>query len=446
MNNPASAGVRADLEAIFAGAIAAVDAADAVRRELVGTGRQRAIAGHALEVDARIVLLAIGKAAAPMAAVFVEWAGDALLEGLVITKEGHAEAARGIRGIRVLETAHPVPDTRCVAAAREVLALVERADPADLLCVLLSGGASSLAACPVEGIELGDLGDTTRLLLEAGADIVELNTVRKHLAELAGGKLAPRAAAHRIQILLVSDVPGDRLDVIGSGPWVGDPTTFADAVRVLRERGVWDEVSERVRRLLESGVRGERPETPKPGEAALERVRSRIIASNRVALEAARDAAVQRGWKVLVVSPPLDGEAREAARALVAMAREALPIAPVLLLAGGETVVTVRGQGRGGRNQELALAAALEMSPDVPMSLLAAGTDGSDGPTDAAGAFVDTATVSRAASRGLDARRSLDDNDAYGFFSVEGGLFRTGPTGTNVMDLALLYVGELSRP
>jgi len=445
VNDPASAGVRADLEAIFAEAVAAADAADAVRRELVGAGRHRAIAGHALDADVRIVLLAIGKAAAPMAAAFVEWAGDALLEGLVITKEGHGEAARGIRGIRVLETAHPVPDARCVAAARDVLTLVEQADPTDLLCVLLSGGASSLTACPVEQIELGDLGDSTRLLLKAGADIVELNTVRKHLAELAGGKLARRAAAHHIQVLVVSDVPGDRLDVIGSGPWVGDPTTFADAVRVMRDRGVWDEVPDRVRRLLESGVRGETPETPKPGEAVLERVRSRIIASNRDALEAARDAAVHRGWKVRVVSS-LAGEAREAARALVALAREAFPIAPVLLLAGGETVVTVCGEGRGGRNQELALAAALEMSPDVPMSLLAAGTDGSDGPTDAAGAFVDTATVSHAASLGLDARRSLDDNDAYGFFSVEGGLFRTGPTGTNVMDLALLYVGELSQP
>jgi glycerate-2-kinase len=441
VNDPAPAGVRADLEAIFHEAVAAVDAAEAVRRQLVGTGERRAIAGVDLVTGARVVLLAVGKAAASMATAFAEWAGDALVEGLVVTKEGHAGGAGSIPALRVLETAHPVPDARCAAAAREALALVERADPDHLLVVLLSGGASSLVACPVSGVEAEDLAETTRLLLEGGADIFELNTVRKHLAELAGGKLARRAAARRIQVLTVSDVPGDRLDVIGSGPLAGDPSRFSDAIRILWDREIWESVPERVRRHLEAGVRGEADENPKPGDADLERVRTRIVASNRVAVEAARDAAVRRGWKVQIVSTPLEGEARDAARALVALGKAAAAGAPLLLLAGGETVVTVRGAGKGGRNQELALAAALAMSPEIPMSLLAAGTDGSDGPTDAAGAFVDSATVRLARERGLDAARSLEDNDSYAFFSAAGGLFRTGPTGTNVMDLALLAVG-----
>jgi glycerate-2-kinase len=310
--------------------------------------------------------------------------------------------------------------------------------------VLLSGGASSLLACPAGELTLEDLAATTRALLEAGAEIEQLNAVRKHLSAMAGGRLAQRTAARRVEVLAISDVPGDRLDVIGSGPFAADPTTYADALAVLAERGVLERVPARVRAHLEAGARGELDETPKPGDPALSRVHTTLLATNRDAVEVARDAAQRRGLGVRVVSNPLAGEAREAGRWLVALARRARASQPLCLVAGGETAVTVRGRGRGGRNQELALAAALALDRGPATALLAAGTDGSDGPTDAAGAFADEGTVERGRRAGVDALAALAENDSYGFFAAEGGLWVTGPTRTNVMDLALVRV-EPSR-
>jgi glycerate-2-kinase len=299
-------------------------------------------------------------------------------------------------------------------------------------------------ACPAEGLSLEDLAETTRALLESGAEIEELNAVRKHLSAVSGGRLARRASARRVEVLAISDVPGDRLDVIGSGPFAADPTTYAGALAVLSARGVVERVPESVRRHLESGARGEREETVAPGDRALARVRTTVLASNRTAVEAARRAALRRGLTTRVVSPPLAGEAREAGRALVALARDGRRPEPLCLVAGGETAVTVRGPGSGGRSQELALAAALDLDGGAPTALLAAGTDGSDGPTDAAGAYADEGTVARGHRAGVDGREALRDNDSHGFFAAEGGLFVTGPTGTNVMDLALLRVDPLS--
>jgi glycerate-2-kinase len=430
------------LAELFRAGVAAVDASEAVRGALRREGRELVVAGRALAPGARLVVLAVGKAAAAMASALEEVAGDAVAGGLAVTREG---CERPLRRLALRTTAHPVPDARCEAAAREAIALVEGAAPEDVLIVLLSGGASSLLACPAPGLALEDLAEVTRRLLAAGAGIEELNAVRKHLSAVAGGRLARRARAQRIEVLALSDVPGDRLDVIGSGPFAADPTTFADALGALAARGVLEEMPERVRAHLAAGARGEREETPKPGDPALGRVRHALLATNRMAIDAVLRAAERAGLAAEPLPGMLRGEAREAARALVARARMARGRAPRLLVAGGETVVTLRGTGRGGRSQELALAAALALDGGPPTALLAAGTDGSDGPTDAAGAYADEATLSRARAAGLDARAALAANDSNGFFAVEGGLFTTGPTRTNVMDLALVRVDPAPR-
>ena len=434
------AGARARLTAIFRAALGAVGAEAAVQRVLQRDGASLAIAGRALAPDARLVVFAAGKAAAGMAAAVEAAAADRIVAGLAVTKDGHG---RPLARIEVRESGHPIPDARCETAAREALALAAATRPGDVLLVLLSGGASSLLACPQPGLALEDVAATTAALLAAGADIRELNTVRKHLVELAGGRLARAAGARRIEVLIVSDVLGDPLDVIASGPCAPDPTRFADALAILRARVSRDRIPPRVLAHLEAGMRGEREESPKPGDPLFARVRTTLVATIGDALRAAEAAARDDGMRPVLVTDALQGEARVAGRRPAALARSiAVSEVPTCLLAGGETTVTVRGRGRGGRSQELALAAALELAGRGDVTLLAAGTDGSDGPTDAAGAFADAGTVARAASRAIDVAAALADNDAYGFFSHEGGLFRTGPTGTNVMDLVLVEVSS----
>jgi len=434
---PPSARRFRELAQIFRHALAAVDAGDLVRRALRWEGGALEVAGAPVASGQRLVVLAAGKAAAAMAAAVEAVAGDRVASGLAVTKDGCGAALRQV----ALRTAgHPVPDARSEAAAREVLALVEAAAPGDLLLVLLSGGASSLLACPAQGLALEDLAEATRLLLAAGADIEETNAVRKHLSALSGGWLARRARPRRIEVLALSDVPGDRLDVIGSGPFAADPTTYADALAALRRRGALDGLPERVRAHLQAGLRGERGETPKPGDPDLARVRHTLLATNRTAALAAGAAAERAGLRTVTLDGVLSGEARDAAAALVARAHAARARAPVCLVAGGETTVTVRGTGLGGRSQELALAAAVDLDGGPPTALLAAGTDGNDGPTQAAGAYADERTLARARRAGLDARTALAANDSHPFFRAEGGLFVTGPTRTNVMDLALVRV------
>jgi glycerate-2-kinase len=426
-----------ELAEIFRHALAAVDAAALVRMALHRDGIHLEVAGAPVAPGARLLVLAAGKAAASMAAAVEAVAGDRIALGLAVTRDGH-EAA--LQRVRLRCAGHPVPDARSEAAAREALAFVEAAAPGDTLLVLLSGGASSLLACPAPGLALEDLGAATRLLLAAGADIEETNAVRKHLSALAGGWLARRARPRQVEVLALSDVPGDRIDVIGSGPFATDPTTYADALAVLARRGVLDALPERVRAHLLAGARGERAETPKPGDPDLARVRHTLLATNRMAVDAAAAAADRAGLRSVTLADALRGEAREAGAALVARADALRASEPVCLVAGGETTVTVRGAGLGGRCQELALAAAMKLDGGPPTALLAAGTDGSDGPTPAAGAYADEGTLGRAGRARLDARSSLAANDSYPFFRAEGGLFATGPTRTNVMDLALVRV------
>jgi glycerate-2-kinase len=429
--------IRERLESIFRQALAAVEPGATVRRQVTrDAGGVISIAGTPLAPDARLVVLAAGKAAGPMARALEAVAGERIAAGLAV---GPVGGGVRLERIEALEASHPLPDARSEAAGRAALRMVSRARARDLLVVLLSGGASSLLAVPAPGLRSEDLGAVTRLLLASGAPIHEQNAVRKHLSALAGGQLALRAAAERIEVLLLSDVPGDRIDVIGSGPCAPDPTTYADAIAALERRGLRERLPDPVRRHLEAGLRGERSETPDTREPRLRRVRHHVLASNRTARDAAARAAAREGLRPVCLTPPLTGEARIAGRRLAALARALAVPRPCCLVAGGETVVTLRGNGRGGRSQELALAAAIALAGSRDTALLAAGTDGRDGPTDAAGAFVDGSSVARGRALGLDARAALENNDSYGFFSAAGGLLRTGPTRTNVMDLVLAY-------
>jgi glycerate-2-kinase len=385
------------------------------------------------------VVLAAGKAAGTMAAAFQGHAGERIAHGLIVTKDGHGVS---LDRFETREAGHPLPDARSQKAGLASLALARGVGPADALILLLSGGASSLLSCPAQGLTLGALRETTDLLLRAGAEIHELNCVRKHLTRVSGGRLAAATRADPILVLAVSDVLGDDWATLGSGPCAADPTTYADALRVLVHRGIVDRAPGAVRAHLEAGAAGTHEESVKPGAPALRRVRQQLIARNRDALTSLRRAAQRAGLVPVELTDRLRGEARDVGRRLAAAARALRPGPPRLLLAGGEPTVTVRGSGRGGRAQELALAAAVELDGDPRVTLLAAGTDGSDGPTPAAGAFVDGGTVARGRAGGVDARAALADNDAYGFFSREGGAFVTGPTGTNVMDLVLMRVAS----
>jgi hydroxypyruvate reductase len=314
----------------------------------------------------------------------------------------------------------------------------------DLVLAVISGGGSALLTLPASDLSLDDLQATTGLLLRSGATIVELNTVRKHLSQIKGGGLARSAGRAQVVSLVLSDVVGDPLDAIASGPLVPDPTTFEDAWQVLARYDLVAQVPAAVRQRLAAGRRGEVPETPKPGAAIFGRVQTVVVGNNRLAAEAAVEAA--RAWRLnaLLLSTFVEGEAREVARVAAALARELVacnrPVArPACLVWGGETTVTVQGGGRGGRNQELALAAALALAGVPGVVLVALGTDGTDGPTDAAGAVATGQTVARARALDLDARAHLADNDAYPFFDALGDLIRTGPTGTNVNDLLFIF-------
>lgn len=426
---------RSRLEQLYSAALEAVDPARAVQAAIRRDGDQLQIAGEPVAPGARLVVLAVGKAAAAMARALEARAADRIAAGLVVVPDGQAVE---LKTMTLVETAHPVPDERCERAGQLAIDLVARARPDDVLLALISGGASSLLSCPIEGVTLRDFADATDRLLQGGASISELNAVRKHLSRLSGGRLALRAASRRIEVLAISDVPGDRLDVIGSGPLAADPTTYRDALDAVARVG--GPFPERVLAHLEAGARGDFADTPAPGDPVFERVRSTLLASNATAIEAARLAAQRFGMRAIALPGGLRGEACVAGRRLAALGASIACTRSVCVIAGGETAVVVRGRGRGGRNQELALAAAVELAGNPKVALLAAGTDGIDGPTDAAGAYADGETLAHAEQLGVDARAALAANDSNGFFAREGGVLRTGPTGTNVMDLAFVYV------
>ena len=429
---------RSALERMFRAGVAAADPAVALRREIgVRDDGALVLAGEVLPRGSPLHVLAVGKAAARMAGALDGIAGARVSAGLLIAKPGRATAPAGWCA---LEAAHPVPDPSSQRAGRRALRFAAETPRDGLLLVLVSGGASSLLACPLAGVSLDDLSATTRALLDAGAAIDELNTVRKHLAAVAGGRLALAAGGARVCVLAVSDVVGDRIDLIGSGPCAADSSRCADALAVLDRCVPADRVPAAVRAHLVAGARAEAAGTRAAGAAAAAGVRHVLLAGNATALTGAREAAQGLGFAPMVVTGELAGEARRAGARLAAVACALRSPHPVCLLAGGETTVRVRGGGRGGRSQELALAAAIALAGEALVCLLAAGTDGEDGPTDAAGAFADGATLARSRALSLDAGAALDANDSHTFFEREGGLLRTGPTGTNVRDLVLVSV------
>jgi glycerate-2-kinase len=441
--------VRDRLDRIFNAAIAASDPARLVRESLRAgpEGLALACAGAAASAPwtrlRGIRLVGGGKAGRTMAEGALSAIGDRIESGVVAVPAGSG----GTSGtVRFIEAGHPVPDSGSISAAREILPLLDGAGKDDLVIALISGGGSAMISAPPERVSPGEKAAVTELLLRAGADIVSLNTVRKHLSRFKGGRAALAAYPARVWAILLSDVPGDDPAVIASGPFSPDPTTCAGALGVLSRFGILGEAPRSVIRHLQSDKAGG-GETPKPGNPALKEVSFAVVGSNRTPLFGAAAAAKAEGLAPVRLLPGfLSGEARECARSFVSeMRREEAALSPGrtgVIVAGGETTVTVRGTGKGGRNQEFALAAAIELSGSEGMAVLSAGTDGVDGPTDAAGAVADGSTCSRAVESGLYPRSSLENNDAYSFFRALGDLVVTGPTGTNVADVAIGLVSK----
>lgn len=434
---------------IFNAALAAVDPYNAVLNAARIEHDSLHIGGASYELGKyeRIIVIGAGKATARMAQAIESLLGDRIAAGLIVVKDGHTAPLSIIEHV---EASHPVPNEAGIMGAQRILQMARAADEKTLVICLISGGASALLVAPPEGITLQDKQDATALLLNAGASITELNAVRKHLSMVKGGRLAQAAYPAQLLTLIVSDVIGDRLDVIGSGPTVPDDSTFAEASAAVSKFGLQHRLPARVADYLQRGIAGQLPETVKANDARLAKTRNVIIASIRQALAAANDMAVQLGYSVKTITDTLHGEARAAAHFLARAARDELAAMQAgerrCLLCGGETTVTVSGSGKGGRNQELALAFAMEIKGWSEVSVLSAGTDGGDGPTDAAGAMVDGNTIMHAKRAGMDPLRYLDRNDSYTFFQrldAESGShchFKTGPTGTNVMDIQIVLL------
>lgn len=391
----------------------------------------------------RLIVIGFGKAACPMAKAMEDFSLDLLGTGIVITKYNHCNKYN-LEKIKVFEAAHPVPDENGLKGTDAIIRLLKSADEYTLVVCLISGGGSALLISPYEGVGLNDKQKITELLLKAGANIQELNTVRKHISRVKGGRFAEIAYPARIISLILSDVIGDRLDVIASGPTSPDETTFQDALSVLEKYNLTKIASSPIIDMIQKGMHGLISETPKKGNPIFKRVENIIIGSNTIALAAAKKKAEELGFDAEIVSAEITGEAKEVGKWL---AKKAIEVKnkkssgrSVCLISGGETTVTVKGDGLGGRNMELALSFALEIEGIDGITLLSAGTDGTDGPTDAAGAIVNGETIRKAKFLGIDAEEYLKNNDSYHFFERIECLFVTGPTGTNVMDIQIVVI------
>jgi glycerate 2-kinase len=432
------------LRDIFLSGLAAVDPYESVKAHagLITSAMEAA------EYDRR-VLISFGKAAYLMAKALTDQAGGMFASGMVITKYGHAGADGLPDTIVVREAGHPVPDEQGYEATKEAVRMLETGGGQTFVACLISGGGSALLVAPYGDITLAEKQRVTRLLLNAGADINEINTVRKHISSVKGGRLAGLVPRGKVVSLILSDVIGDRLDVIASGPTAPDNTTYGDALDVITRYGLAGQTPQSVLEVLRRGVRGGIPETPKGGDPIFSTVENFIIGNNKIATAAAKRKAESLGLTTTVVSSEVRGEARTVARTLAERAKKSLEALKqtkckarkgLCLISGGEPTVTVTGKGLGGRNTELALALAIEIEGVRGITFLSAGTDGTDGPTDAAGAVVDGTTVSDARRAGINPEEYLNNNDSYNFFKKAGGLFITGPTGTNVMDLHIAVI------
>lgn len=442
------------LKELFLGAVAAVEPGSLVRRALALTvsgdgislsaGGERFLAGR--ESVRNVYVVGGGKAGRAMAEAAAEILGDRIARGAVAVPHGKGGATGRVR---LIEAGHPFPDDGSREAAEEMLSILSAAGGEDLVVALLSGGGSAMISLPPDGVTLADKEEAARLLMRSGADIADVNTVRKRISMVKGGQMARAAHPARVLTLVLSDVPGDDPSVVASGPFSPDPATHGDAMKIVSGRGILGRLPASVRARIESANAGAVPETPKPGDPLFDRVESAVVGSNRNALEAAAALAAKRDGiaEVRILPGFLRGEARKCAAGFAAVLRKASESVPrggvAVIIAGGETTVTVRGGGKGGRCQEFALSAAIELQGEKGVALLCAGTDGADGPTDAAGAFADGSTCGRAEAQGISPRRHLDDNDSYPFFRALSDLLFTGPTGTNVADIAVGLAGRL---
>ena len=392
----------------------------------------------------KVMVIGGGKASARMGEALEDILGDDITGGWINTKDGHAIP---LKHITVHECSHPVPDQRGVEGTYKIIDILKKADKQTLVLCVLSGGGSALKPAPAEGISLAEKQAVTKLLLSGGADIVEINTIRKHLSLLKGGGMARFAYPAALNVLILSDVIGDPLDSIASGPAVPDPCTYQDCIRICKKYGIWDKLPANVKARFESGAAGKIPDTAKAGDKFFENTKNLLIGNNRMSVAAAEATAQKYGFKTLVLSSWFQGEASQLGNFFSAIAFEIektgnpLP-APCAIIGGGETTVTIKGNGMGGRNQEMALAAALWLKGHKNVAFISGGTDGTDGPTDAAGGVVDGGTVAEMAAKGIKAEEFLANNDSYNALKPVNGLIMTGPTGTNVMDIQVLLVGK----
>jgi len=388
----------------------------------------------------RITVIGAGKASTSMAHEVEKILDDNIDEGLVVTKYNFRSQ---LKRIQALKASHPLPDKKGIEASKKIVEICNNANEDDLIINLISGGASSLLPYRTDNITLEDKIKTTETLLRAGATIQELNTVRKHISAIKGGLLAKYVYPATMINLIISDVIGDQLDVIGSGFTVPDPTTFEDSWNVVIKYKLENKIPHSVKSYLRDGMKGKAPETPKPGNPLFNNVHNLIIGNNGLALSAIKTAAEEKGYNAKIISSTLEGEAKIAGKFIAHLAKEysLSEENPVCLIFGGETTVTVTGNGKGGRNQEFCLSIAIEIDGMKNITFLSGGTDGNDGLTEAAGAICNGRTIERAKELGLDSMKYLNNNDSYNFFNKLEDLIITGPTNTNVMDTQILLIG-----
>jgi glycerate 2-kinase len=436
--------MRKDAAEIFYKALHAVQPDDAIRRHCKYDDKTLFIGNREYHLPRykNVFVVGAGKAGAPMAAAIEDLIGESVTEGIVTVKYGHCS---DLSRIKLIEAAHPLPDENGRHAASVIYNLAEQAGEDDLVLCLISGGGSALMPFPYDGLTLEDKQDTVKALLSCGASIHEINTIRKHISKIKGGQLARAAYPATLVTLILSDVVGDDLDIIASGPTVPDKSSFADCQNILHRHNLSGGIPKRILKHIELGISGLIPETPKSADPAFNKTHNLIIGSNIESLFAAKEEAEHLGYHVLLLSSMIEGETRYVAQVHAAIAKEIIktgnPLSkPACILSGGETTVSISGNGLGGRNQEFALSASIDIAGNKNIVILSGGTDGTDGPTDAAGAFSDTHTVKRAEKMNLDPYHFLLNNDSYHFFQKLGDLFITGPTQTNVMDLRIVLV------
>ncbi len=438
--------LRSDIRKIFDAGLEAADPGKAIRSTVTRAGDRLIIGDREYHLSSfeEITVVGAGKAGASMAAALEGILGSSLTGGMVITKYGHGLP---LETVLVKEAGHPIPDDSGVDGSKRILTLLKAAGEKDLILCVISGGGSALLPMPVSGISLHDKQETTRVLLECGADIHEINSIRKHLSGIKGGRLAEAAFPATLVTLILSDVIGDDLDAIASGPTVPDRSTFTDCMKIVDKYRLEDKLPSSVFAHLERGINQTVSETPKPGNRVFEKTFSIITGSCSLSVSSAKEKAEELGYETIILSSSIKGETSDVAKVHAAIAKEILksgnPVStPGCIVSGGETTVKIQGDGLGGRNMEFVLAAAIEIDGLDGITLLSGGTDGTDGPTDAAGAIADGSTVQTARERGMDAGEYLRNNDSYHFFETTGDLLITGPTMTNVMDLRIILTGD----